>query len=460
MNERMFGTDGIRGVANEFPMTPETVLALGKALATVFCFDGGHKAMRSKGRPRIVIGKDTRLSGYLFETALASGVCAMGADVLLVGPLPTPGIAYMTVSMRAHAGAVISASHNPFEDNGIKFFGSDGYKLHDALEERIEELVRNPQMLPQPARGEDIGRAWRIEDAAGRYCVALKSEFPKDLRLDGLHLVLDCANGAGYKVAPMVFKELGATVTVIHAEPDGLNINHGCGALYPEGLARKVVEEKAHLGLALDGDADRAILCDENGRIVDGDEIIAVCAEYMKSEGLLRGPGVVATIMSNFGLEKYLERLGLKLLRTDVGDRHVVEAMLREGCNLGGEQSGHIVLLDHATTGDGVLTCLKVLEVMLRKQKPLSALCAGFERYPQVLLSAKVKAKPPIESLQRTMAVQRRICRELGKNGRVVLRYSGTSAAIRVMVEGVDERLIRDYAEAILAGAKEDGILA
>ncbi len=458
MNERLFGTDGVRGTANIPPMTPETALALGRAVATLFGVGDGAPAR--KGRTRILIGKDTRISGYLFETALASGVCSMGADVLLVGPLPTPGIAYLTVSMRADAGAVISASHNPFEDNGIKFFGRDGFKLPDAMEDRIEALVRDPGLLPRPATGQAIGKAWRIEDAAGRYCVALKSQIPRDLRLDGLRIVIDCANGAAYRVAPMVFRELGATVIEIYCAPDGSNINDGCGALYPATMGRVVVEEGADLGLALDGDADRAILCDARGQVVDGDGVLAICATWMHERGLLRGGGVVGTLMSNLGLERALERLGLHLVRTDVGDRHVVETMLRDGYNLGGEQSGHLVFLDHSTTGDGILTCLKVLEVMLRTGRPLADLASVFQRCPQVLMSARVLSRPPIESLPRVQAAIRHAEAVLERQGRINVRYSGTSAAIRVMIEGDDEARIRALAEDVLAAAAEDGILA
>ncbi len=458
MSERLFGTDGVRGVANTPPMTPETALALGRAVATVFGQEGART--HRKGRSRILIGKDTRISGYLFETALASGVCSMGADVVLVGPLPTPGIAYMTVSMRADAGAVISASHNPFEDNGIKFFGRDGFKLPDAVEDQIEALVRNPSLLPPPATGKAIGKATRIEDAVGRYCVALKSQLPRDLRLDGLRMVVDCGNGAAYRVAPMVFRELGASVTEIHCEPDGLNINDGCGALHPQEMARVVVEKGADLGLALDGDADRAILCDARGQVVDGDGILALCATWLHERGLLRGGGVVGTLMSNLGLERALEGLGLHLVRTDVGDRYVVEAMLKGGYNLGGEQSGHVLFLDHSTTGDGILTCLKVIEIMLRTDRPLADLASVFERFPQVLLSAKVLSKPPIESLTRVQAAVRHAEATLGRWGRVHVRYSGTSAVIRVMVEGDDEGRIRALAHEILAAAAADGVLA
>lgn len=448
---KLFGTDGVRGVANVPPMIPETAMALGRAVAAVFpC---------RKGRTRIVVGKDTRLSGYMFETALAAGVASMGADVILVGPLPTPGIAYLTGSMRADAGAVISASHNPFEDNGIKFFGGDGFKLPDEVEARIEKLVREPSSLVV-ATGAEMGRAMRIDDAVGRYCVALKSQFPRDLSLDGLRIAVDCANGATYRVAPMVLAELGADVVEMSVEPDGTNINENCGAMHPQVVARKVRELRCDLGLALDGDGDRCILADENGDVVDGDAILAICANQLRAEGRLRNDTVVGTVMSNFGLEVALRGMGAKLLRTDVGDRYVVEEMLKGGHILGGEQSGHLLFLDSSTTGDGILSCLKVLEVMLRSGKRLSELAAVFERYPQVVMSSKVREKPPIEALAHVVAATREAEVELSDKGRVNVRYSGTSALIRVMVEGEDEGRVRTLAEGILAAAQEDGILA
>jgi phosphoglucosamine mutase len=448
---RLFGTDGIRGVANEYPMIPEVAVALGQALASVF--RGG------KGRMRVVVGKDTRLSGYMFETALAAGVCSMGGGVLLAGTLPTPGIAYMTLSMRAEAGAVISASHNPFEDNGIKFFGGDGFKLPDEMESLIESFVENPTSLPEKARGAKIGRAERIEDAVGRYCVALKSLFPRDLSLDWLRIVVDCANGAAYRVAPMVFEELGAKVVKMGVEPNGTNINEQCGALYPEAMARKVAQEGAHLGLALDGDGDRAILADEKGRVVDGDGILAICARYMLDNDLLKGGGIVGTVMTNFGLERFLKSVGLQLVRTDVGDRYVVEAMKEMGMNLGGEQSGHIVFLDDSTTGDGILSCLKVLEVMARTGKPLSELANLFERFPQILVSKKVKKKVPFDSLRNLPLAVRASEDVLRGRGRVNVRYSGTSCAIRMMLEGEDESELQKLADEIVSAIEKDGIL-
>ena len=446
---KLFGTDGVRGVANSYPMVPEVAMALGRAVAAVF--------KGKRGRTRILIGKDTRLSGYMFETALESGVCSMGADAMLVGPLPTPGIAYMTVSMRADAGVVISASHNEFEDNGIKFFGGDGFKLPDEVELQMEALVFDQSRLTV-ARGRDLGRAYRVDDATGRYCVFLKSLFPRECSLTGIRIAVDCANGAAYKVAPMVFAELGAEVMAIGVDPDGTNINENCGALHPEALSREVLEHRCDLGLALDGDGDRAILCDEHGNVVDGDMVLALCAERMQAEGTLKGRGVVGTIMSNLGLERALERLDLRLVRTDVGDRYVVEEMRRSGYNLGGEQSGHLLFLDSAPTGDGILSCLKVLEVMVKTGEPLSKLTSSFERFPQVQLSRKVREKPPIEALSNVMAAVRAAEARLGSRGRVNVRYSGTSPLVRVMVEGEDEGVIRSLAEDILAAAEQDGI--
>jgi len=451
MQRKLFGTDGIRGVANEYPMIAEVAVSLGQALVTVF--RGG------KDRVRVVVGKDTRVSGYMFETALAAGICSVGGRVLLAGTLPTPGIAYMTSSMRAEAGAVISASHNPYEDNGIKFFGGDGFKLPDEVESVIESLVENPASLPPRAKGAEIGKAERIEDAVGRYCVALKSLFPRDLSLDWLKIVVDCAHGAAYRVAPMVFEELGAKVIKMGVEPNGTNINEQCGALYPQAMAKRVVEEGAQIGLALDGDGDRAILADETGRIVDGDEILAICAEYMLNRGVLKGGGVVGTVMTNFGLEKFLGSLGLRLVRTDVGDRYVVEAMKQMGMNVGGEQSGHIVFLDDSTTGDGILSCLKVLEVMARTQKPLSELGKAFERYPQILVSKKVVKKVPFDNLRNLSVAMRASEDALRGKGRINVRYSGTSCAIRVMLEGEDEMELKRLAHEMLCAIEKDGIL-
>ncbi|MEW6777362.1 MAG: phosphoglucosamine mutase, partial [Bdellovibrionota bacterium] len=368
MERTLFGTDGIRGEAGTEPMTPEMAVRLGRAIAYWFGAGQGR-------RPRILIGKDTRLSGYIFETALTGGICAAGGDVLLVGPMPTPGIAFLTQDMRADAGVVISASHNPFQDNGIKLFGPAGFKLPDETEAKIEALVREPGELDRwrPAP-EALGKAFRIDDAAGRYVLACKRTFPRELRLDGLKIALDCANGAAYGVSPLVFRELGAEVFDYGVEPNGKNINEKCGSLHPEFIAKKVREHGADVGVALDGDGDRAIFVDEKGAVVDGDQVMAVCARQMLAEGRLAKKTLVATVMSNLALDKWMEKLGGKLERTPVGDRYVLEAMQKGGYSLGGEQSGHVIFLDHSTTGDGTVCALQVLAVMKRTGKPLSAL--------------------------------------------------------------------------------------
>lgn len=437
---KLFGTDGIRGRANRWPMTPEIALQVGRAVGYLF---RNHKT-----RHRILIGKDTRLSGYLLENAIASGLCSVGAEALFVGPLPTPAIAFLTTNMRCDAGIVISASHNPYYDNGIKIFGRDGFKLSDELEAKIEEMVLNETISSFRAEEADIGRAYRLEDAPGRYIVHLKHTFPKDLTLDGLKIVLDCAHGAAYKVAPAVFEELGAEVVKIGVEPNGTNINLDCGALHPEKVRETVLKEQADLGIALDGDADRVIIVDEHGNLVDGDQILYMCAREMKEEGLLKGGAVVATVMSNMGLEKALSELGLKLVRTKVGDRFVVEMMRQEGYNLGGEQSGHIIFLEHATTGDGILAALQVLAIMKKKEKPVSEL-AKLEKFPQVLVNVSVQKKLPEEEIEGLSPLVKRIEQELGRDGRVLIRPSGTEPKYRVMVEGLDEEKIRSYAEEI-----------
>jgi phosphoglucosamine mutase len=440
---KLFGTDGVRGRANYDPMTPEMALRLGRAVA--YHFRGRHKS----GRGRIVIGKDTRLSGYLFETALAAGICSMGADVMLCGPLPTPGIAFITSSMRADAGVVISASHNPYEDNGIKIFASDGFKLPDDVEARLEELMGSDELDRNRPHGGEIGRATKIEDSRGRYVVFLKNAFPRHLTLEGMRIVVDCANGAAYRVAPAVFSELGAEVITLANKPDGTNINDDCGALHPRRMQATVKQYKAHLVIAVDGDADRVIICDENGEEVDGDTIMAMCARRLLERGELRQQTVVATVMSNLGLERSIASLGGKLKRVQVGDRYVVEEMRTHGYNFGGEQSGHLVFLDHMTTGDGVLGALQVLAVMLESERPLSELKRVMTRYPQVLVNLKVKEKKPLLDLPLVNALIERVERTLGADGRVLVRYSGTEAKARVMVEGPDEKIIQGYAEEI-----------
>jgi len=441
MTERpkLFGTDGVRGKANVHPMTAETALSLGQAIAHVFKRQGGM-------RHRIIIGKDTRLSGYLFEDALAAGICSMGADVIQVGPMPTPGMAFLTADMRCSAGVMISASHNAYQDNGIKFFSSDGFKLPDEVEVRIEELIGSGVLAEHRAEPAGIGRARRIDDVEGRYVVFLKKTFPADLALDGLRVVLDCANGAAYKVGPTVLEELGAEVFCLGVEPNGLNINEGCGALYPEKLIDRVHEVRADIGIALDGDADRCLLVSETGALVDGDEVLAYCARDQHERGLLCGGKVVATVMSNLGLEKSLEAQGLGLVRTQVGDRYVVEAMREGGYNLGGEQSGHTIFLDHNTSGDGLITALQTLAIMRRSERPLSDLTAGFVRFPQVLVNVEVAEKLPLENLPTVAKVLARVESELNGRGRVLIRYSGTEPKARIMVEGEDEERVCIYA--------------
>ncbi|RMH41635.1 MAG: phosphoglucosamine mutase [Deltaproteobacteria bacterium] len=446
VERKLFGTDGVRGVANVEPMTPETVLRLGMAVAA---------QLESQGRrDRVVIGKDTRLSGYLFETALASGIVSMGGDVWLTGPLPTPGIAFVTASMRADAGVVISASHNPYQDNGIKLFSRDGFKLDDAVEAEIERLMASDELAARRARAGDIGHATRIDDAAGRYIVFCKNTFPRHLSLDGVKIVVDCAHGAAYKVAPRVFEELGARVVAIHASPDGTNINAGCGALHPEAMCERVVAEGADFGVALDGDADRAVLCDAAGRVVDGDAVMALCATRMKAAGTLARNTVVATVMSNIGLERALRAHGIALVRTAVGDRYVVDAMRRDGYNFGGEQSGHLVFLDHNTTGDGIVAALRVLEVMVSEGRPLADLASVMERAPQVLVNVAVAHKRPLAELPDVQKLIAAIEDDLGDDGRVLVRYSGTEPKARVMIEGPDEAAIRARAEELAAAIR------
>lgn len=423
-------------------MTPETAMALGKAVAAHFGRDG-----------RVVVGKDTRLSGYMFETAIAAGVCAMGADVLLVGPLPTPGIAYITQSMRADAGIVISASHNVFSDNGIKIFARDGFKLPDEVELELEQLMSSGELALKAARGSELGRAIRIDDARGRYITHVKYAFPTELKLDGIRIVMDCAHGAAYKVAPTVFRELGAEVIPIGVDPNGTNINDDCGAVHPARMCRRVREFRADIGIAFDGDADRVVFSDAKGQVIDGDTVLAICAGAMHRHGELRGGAVVATVMSNLGLQRCLQTSGIDLVRTSVGDRYVVEAMRGGGYNLGGEQSGHLVFLDHGTTGDGIVAALRVLAVMQRSGKSLADLAKVMTRYPQVLTSVVVARKVPLDKLDGLGKLVREIEGQLGNDGRVVMRYSGTEAKLRVMLEGPDEDRLREYAEQIVETA-------
>jgi phosphoglucosamine mutase len=447
---KLFGTDGVRGVANESPMTPEMALRLGRAIAYV--------AQRGKNhRVRIVIGKDTRLSGYMFETAIASGICAMGGGVMLSGPIPTPAVAQLTRSMRADAGIVISASHNPYADNGIKIFGPDGFKLPDAEEAEIERLIEGKELDEARVTGASIGSAVRLEDARGRYVVFCKNTFPAALSLNGMNIVVDAAHGAAYRVAPSVFSELGADVSSLGVKPNGRNINRECGALHPEHVAGEVVRKHAVLGIALDGDADRVIMVDEKGRIVDGDAIMALVALRMLRQGKLPKKTIVSTVMSNLGLERAMAAEGGHVARTAVGDRYVVEAMKAGGYCFGGEQSGHLIFLDHATTGDGIVAALQVLAIMMEEGKPLSELAdQAMQRVPQVLENATFVRRMPLESMAKLSLVVDKVNATLGDKGRVLVRWSGTEPKLRVMVEGEDESLIARYAQEIVEAAKID----
>ena len=450
---KLFGTDGIRGTANVDPMTSEMALKLGRAIAHLF--------KNRKGRHRIVIGKDTRLSGYMLETALTSGICSMGVDVLLVGPMPTPAISVITKSMRADAGVVISASHNPYEDNGIKFFSRDGLKLPDDMEREIERLIFSGDLDAIRPTATDIGKAFKVEDTVGRYVEYVKASLPKGFDLEGLKVVVDCAHGAAYRVSPVVFQELGAEVIPIGVKPDGININAGCGSLYPQAMQQAVREHGAHLGIAHDGDADRVLFADEHGNMVDGDQVMGLCAIELKQDGLLARDTLVTTVMSNLGLELAMKEAGIHTERTQVGDRYVLERMLEGGFNFGGEQSGHIIFLDHNVTGDGLITALQVAYYMQRSGRPLSELAACMKPMPQVLLGGRVASKPDLDSLPEVVRVQRAIEEKLGDSGRMLVRYSGTEPLVRVMLEGPDQptidTLAREMLDTILAqvGAEE-----
>ena len=443
IKRKYFGTDGIRGVAGVSPLDPETLVRLGKAVAQVF--------MQGDKKRRILIGKDTRLSGYMIESSLAAGITAMGADLMLCGPVPTPGVAYLSKSMRADAAIVISASHNPFEDNGIKIFGSDGFKLPDELEQRIEALLEPGILDGKAVDAGHIGKSTRINDAIGRYTVYLKESFPREYSLEGLKIGLDCANGAAYVVGPQTLSELGAEVVSRGISPSGKNINAAFGSLYPEVVGKLVVEQNLNLGISLDGDADRCVLVDEKGRVLDGDVILAICAIDLKERGLLKQETIVATVMSNLGLDKLLASHGIKVLRTGVGDRAVLEEMVRQGCQLGGEQSGHTIFSDYSTTGDGMLTALMVMAVMCRTGKPLSELAAPFITFPQRLINVKVSQKPPLESIPNLVSAIEQRERELGSRGRILVRYSGTENKARIMVECDDEELCKRHANELAA---------
>ena len=435
----LFGTDGVRGVANLEPMTSETAMKLGRAAAYLF--------KRRAGRHQIVIGKDTRLSGYMLESALTSGICSMGVDVLLVGPMPTPGIAFLTRSLRADAGVMISASHNPYQDNGIKFFSGDGLKLPDEFEARMEQLLTSNEIEHLRPTADAVGKAFRVDDAEGRYIEFVKRSLPRDMDFQDLKVVVDCAHGAAYKVSPKVLRELGATVWVIGDKPDGMNINAGCGAVYPARLQGAVREYKADIGIAHDGDADRTIVVDEQGKIIDGDHVMAALALDMHARGELKKKTVVGTVMSNFGLERALNKAGIALVRTPVGDRYLLERMLADGYNFGGEQSGHLIFLDYNTTGDGLISGLQVLSLMKRSGKPLSELVRCMTPMPQVLLNVAVKKKPELSTLPDVQQAIKQSEARLKGTGRILVRYSGTEPLLRVMVEGEGEALIQSVAE-------------
>lgn len=444
---RLFGTDGIRGSVNKYPMTPETVLRIGMATAYVL--------KKKHGRNMVLIGKDTRLSGYMIESALTSGICSMGMNVTLVGPLPTPGIAFLTRTLRLDAGIVISASHNPFEDNGIKFFSSEGFKLPDELERKIEELVSDDRLQRNRPKGPEIGKAYRLDDATGRYIEYIKSTLPKGMTFEGMKIVVDCANGAAYKTTPWLLRELGAKVISMNDRPDGVNINADCGSLYTEGLQKAVKLHKADIGIAHDGDADRTIFCDEKGRMVDGDQVMGIWAVELKKNRKLKGNAVVSTVMSNLGLERYLERNGIRLIRTKVGDRYVVEKMLEGGYNLGGEQSGHVVFLDHNTTGDGPLTAVQVLYLLKKRNSTLSKLVSEIKLYPQILINVEVEHKHDIKTIPEIEMAIKDAEKRLTKIGRILVRPSGTEPKIRVMLESEDLKLIKKLGNDISRVIKE-----
>jgi phosphoglucosamine mutase len=447
-NPKIFGTDGVRGKANAYPMVVEVALALGRATGTVL--------RRQGGKHRVVIGKDTRLSCYMFENALIAGLCSMGVDTLMLGPFPTPGVAFITRAYRADAGIVISASHNPFYDNGIKFFSAEGFKLPDKWEEEIERLVKSKDFEDCLPSDNNIGKNAKVNDADGRYIEFVKATFPRRRTLKPLRIALDCANGAGYKVAPLIFKELDAELFVFGNSPNGLNINENCGSLHPEAIRQIVLLHRADVGISLDGDADRVVMLDENGNIVDGDTILAICAKDMKQHGILRNNIVVSTVMCNYGFIKAMKSLDIAVVQSQVGDRYVIQDMLKHDAILGGEQSGHLIFLEQNTTGDGLVSALQVLRIMLETDSKLSELAAIIERYPQALLSVPVSSKPPLESLTRCTERIKAVEKALKDEGRVLVRYSGTENICRVMVEGPSLQQVNAYAEEIAKAIKNE----
>jgi len=446
-DKKIFGTDGVRGVANIEPVTAETALKLGRAAAHVF--KTRTPLPRGHGRHKIVVGKDTRLSGYMLENAITAGILSMGVDVLLIGPLPTPGVAYITRSLRADAGIVLTASHNPYEDNGIKFFHGDGYKLDDAIEAEIEDLVFSGAIEHLRPTAEEIGKAFRIDDALGRYVEYAKAAFPKGMTLEGLRVVVDAGHGATYKSTPCVLRELGARVTVLNNTPDGTNINKDCGSMFPEVVCRAVREAGADVGLAHDGDGDRVLLCDETGTLVDGDDVLAIAALDWLKRGALKKNTLVATVMSNLGLDHLIRQHGGQVVRTAVGDRYVLERMLADDLNVGGEQSGHMIFRDFATTGDGIVSALQVLRIMMDTGQPLSELRKVCVKFPQIVVNIRVKAKPAWETMPDVLALVREAEQQLGDKGRVFLRYSGTEPKARLLIEGHDPATIQSYADQI-----------
>lgn len=445
---KIFGTDGVRGRANQEPVTAETALKLGRAAAHVF--KNLNPESRSREKHRIVIGKDTRLSGYMIENALASGILSMGVDVLFIGPLPTPGVARITLALRADAGMVITASHNPYDDNGIKFFRHDGYKLDDAIEQQIEQLVFSGEIDNVRPTANAIGKAVRIDDALGRYIEFVKRSFPRGQTLEGMRIVVDCAHGAGYKSSPNTLRELGAEVITYGDQPDGQNINAGCGSMHPQYLCHKVQKHAANIGIAHDGDADRVLLCDENGNLVDGDDVLAIGALDLLKNSKLRNNTLVGTVMTNSGLVAALEAAGGNLIRTDVGDKHVIDAMLKGDYNLGGEPSGHIVFGDHATAGDGLVAALQILRIMKTSSKALSELVTCWSRHPQILTNIPVREKKPFEDLNGVMDLVREAESDLEQNrGRLLLRYSGTEPKARLLLEGPEDNILKNWSDKI-----------
>ncbi len=447
---KIFGTDGVRGHANRSPMVVETALALGRAAGKMF--------RTATGKQKVVIGKDTRLSCYMFENALIAGLCSMGVDTLMVGPFPTPGIAFITRAYRAAAGIVISASHNPYYDNGIKFFSSEGFKFPDEWERKMEALVHKNDFADYLPGDQEIGRNSKVTDADGRYIEFAKATFPKKHSLKNLKIVLDCANGAGYKVAPLIFRELDAEVFAYGCSPNGLNINSNCGSLHPEQVQKAVIEHKADVGIAIDGDADRVIMIDENAQIVDGDTILAICAKDLQKQGLLKNNTVIGTIMSNLGFMKAMEECGIKVVRAKVGDRYVIQEMINHEANLGGEQSGHLIFLDHNTTGDALVSALQVLRIMIETDSKLSDLAAIIKKYPQAIVNVRVTSKPPLENLEEVQECLKKVENQLANSGRVILRYSGTESVCRVMVEGEKLKQVQELANQLADALRNSSI--